>query len=144
MLAKGVEACSFTVNASGMVFSQTDKIVPRGPDLREREHRGGDPPPSTANVYLLLAKQPGDIRPPPSPSPPPLDLEVRLLRAELAGTLSIVRMRHVELQACPLSQSQDSPLLLLPSLPRMETTVMAFRPLSYAESPIMAGLRREY
>lgn len=63
MLAKGMEACSFTANASGVVFNQKDTCVYLGGKTCENGSIEEEiTPPSTTSAHLLPVKQPGDAR----------------------------------------------------------------------------------
>ncbi|CAM9646595.1 unnamed protein product [Pylaiella littoralis] len=76
MLAQGVEACSFTINAAGMAFRQKKHVYHGGEICKDGSIE------DEIN-HLLPAQQPGNAR----PSGGGLRLKVRLLQAEAVETL---------------------------------------------------------
>lgn len=73
MLAKGTKECSFTVKRYRDGVPTKKRVrVPRGEDLRGREHRKGDHLPSNTGAQLLPAQQPGGI--PQTDGPPKIAL----------------------------------------------------------------------
>ena len=135
MLAKGMKACSFTVNAAGMVFNQTDKFVYLGGKICEDgsvedeiNHRVQRAQACFRRNSQAMYDRRGA----------PLRLKVRLLQAEVVETLlyGCVTWNLKPIHYSKLRTAHHLFLLRCIGWKKRERTD---RPMSYAEALTKAG-----
>ena len=110
--SKGVleSTATFSVEAAGQVYNQTNEFV----NLRGNDNHNADlfieNNRRICNAWCSFRKYTLELYDRPSA---PLELKIRMLRADVLETINAVRLRHVESTRVPLRHATPSPPQLL-------------------------------
>ena len=115
--AKGVpeSTATFTVEAAGQVYNQTNEFVYLGGNVNRNADVAIEVDRRARNAWYSFRKYTLELYDRPSA---PLELKIRMLRAE-ALEAHAVRLRHVEPERMPLRHAAPSPPQVLDSLHRL-------------------------
>ena len=115
--AKGIpeSTATFTVEAAGQVYNQTNEFVYLGGNVNQNADVAIEVDRRARNAWYSFRKCTLELYDRPSA---PLELKIRMLRAE-ALEAHAVRLRHVEPARTPLRHAAPSPPQVLDSLHRL-------------------------